>query len=118
MAVMAAIGARYMDKAPEVRLHRFGNLGAIDLRVDYLRPGIGDYFDLHAGVIRLGARVASARMEFRGGADGKLLSTGRGYRSWRDGQGERCQNAPFFYIRYRREAVAGPQGIGLTLCPL
>ena len=58
---------------PEQRLHRFAKLGTIDLRVDYLRPGIGDYFDLHANVMRLGARVASTRMEFRG-ADGKLLS--------------------------------------------
>ena len=78
MAVMAAIGARYMDEAPEVRLHRFGNLGAIDLRVDYLRPGIGDYFDLHAGVIRLGARVASARMEFRGGGGREVVVDGAG----------------------------------------
>jgi len=77
MAVMAAIGARHMDEAPEVRLHRFGKLGTINLRVNYLRLGIGEYFDLHAVVMRLGARVASARMEFRG-ADGKLLSTGSG----------------------------------------
>ena len=77
LAVMAAIGARHMDEAPDVRLHRFGKLGTIDLRVDYLRPGIGEYFDLHAVVMRLGSRVASTRMEFRG-ADGKLLSTGSG----------------------------------------
>ena len=50
-------------------------LSTIDLRVDYLRPGIGAYFDLHAQVMRLGSRVASTRMEFCG-ADGKLLSTG------------------------------------------
>jgi acyl-coenzyme A thioesterase PaaI-like protein len=42
-----------------------------------LRPGISDYFELHAEVMRLGSRVASTRMEFRG-ADGKLLSTGAG----------------------------------------
>jgi uncharacterized protein (TIGR00369 family) len=77
LAVMAAIGARHMDEAPQQRLHRFSKLGTIDLRVDYLRPGIGDHFDLHANVMRLGSRVASTRMEFRG-ADGKLLSTGSG----------------------------------------
>lgn len=77
LAVMAAIGARHMDETPQVRLQRFGKLGTIDLRVDYLRPGIGEYFDLHANVMRLGSRVASTRMEFRG-ADGKLLSTGSG----------------------------------------
>jgi uncharacterized protein (TIGR00369 family) len=77
LAVMAAIGARHMDEPPAQRLHRFGKLGTIDLRIDYLRPGIGDYFDLSAEVMRLGSRVASTRMEFRG-PDGKLLSTGAG----------------------------------------
>ena len=75
LAVMAAIGARHMDETPEQRLHRFAKLGTIDLRVDYLRPGISPYFELHAEVIRLGSRVASTRMEFRG-ADGTLMSTG------------------------------------------
>lgn len=74
LAVMAAIGARHMDEPPLQRLHRFGKLGTIDLRVDYLRPAIGDYFELRAEVMRLGSRVASTRMEFLG-ADGRLLST-------------------------------------------
>lgn len=75
LAVMAAIGARHMDETPTQRLHRFGKLGTIDLRVDYLRPGIGEFFELRAEVMRLGSRVAATRMEFLG-ADGKLLSTG------------------------------------------
>ncbi len=74
LAVMAAIGARHMDEAPLQRLHRFGKLGTIDLRVDYLRPGISPYFELRAEVLRLGSRVASTRMEFLG-ADGTLFST-------------------------------------------
>jgi uncharacterized protein (TIGR00369 family) len=77
LAVMAAIGARHMDEAPLQRLRRFANLGTIDLRVDYLRPGIGEYFDLQAEVLRLGSRVASTRMEFFG-SEGTLLSTGSG----------------------------------------
>lgn len=75
LAVMAAIGARHLDEPPAQRLARFAKLGTIDLRVDYLRPGIGEYFELRAEVLRLGSRVASTRMEFLG-ADGKLLSTG------------------------------------------
>ena len=74
LAVMAAIGARHMDESPTQRLHRFAKLGTIDLRVDYLRPGIGEFFELRAEVMRLGSRVASTRMEFYG-ADGTLLST-------------------------------------------
>jgi acyl-coenzyme A thioesterase PaaI-like protein len=77
VAVMSAIGARHMDEPPLQRLHRFSKLGTIDLRIDYLRPGIGDHFELRAEVMRLGSRVASTRMEFLG-ADGKLLSTGAG----------------------------------------
>ena len=77
LATMAAIGARHMDEAPAQRLQRFGKLGTIDLRIDYLRPGIGDQFELHAEVLRLGSRVANTRMEFRGPA-GKLQATGAG----------------------------------------
>lgn len=77
LAVMAAIGARHMDETPFARLHRFAKLGTIDLRVDYLRPAIGEAFELRAEVLRLGSRVASTRMEFLG-TDGKLLSTGSG----------------------------------------
>jgi uncharacterized protein (TIGR00369 family) len=77
LAVMAAIGARHMDEVPAQRLQRFGKLGTIDLRIDYLRPGISEYFELRAEVLRLGSRVASTRMEFLG-ADGRLFSTGAG----------------------------------------
>lgn len=77
LAVMAAIGAKHMSEPPEQRLHRFAKLGTIDLRIDYLRPGIGEVFELRAEVMRLGSRVASTRMEFLG-ADGKLLSCGSG----------------------------------------
>jgi len=69
------LAAKHMDEAPSVRLERFAKLGTIDLRIDYLRPGIGDYFDIHAQCLRVGSRVGSARMEFMG-PDGSLMSTG------------------------------------------
>lgn len=75
VAVMAAIGARHMDETPMQRLHRFGKLGTIDLRIDYIRPATGDHFELRANVLRLGSRVATARMEFLG-ADDTLLASG------------------------------------------
>jgi uncharacterized protein (TIGR00369 family) len=77
LACMAAIGARHMNEAPEQRLLRFGKLGTIDLRIDYLRPAVGEHFELRAEVMRLGSRVASTRMEFFA-ADGKLLCCGSG----------------------------------------
>ena len=75
LAVMAAIGARHMDEAPTERLRRFGKLGTIDLRIDYLRPAVGARFGLHGEVLRLGSRVATTRMAFSD-ADGKLLASG------------------------------------------
>jgi acyl-coenzyme A thioesterase PaaI-like protein len=74
---MAAIGARHLDEPPAQRLQRFSKLGTIDLRVDYLRPAIGEAFELRAQVLRLGSRVASTRMEFLG-PDGKLFAAGSG----------------------------------------
>ena len=75
LAVMAAIGARHMDETPGERMRRFGKLGTIDLRIDYLRPATGARFELHGEVLRLGSRLATTRMEFCG-SDGKLLATG------------------------------------------
>ena len=75
LAVLAAIGARHMAEPPEQRLHRFGKVGTIDLRIDYLRQGLGERFELHAQVMRLGSRVANTRMEFLG-EDGALIATG------------------------------------------
>ena len=75
LAVLVAIGARHMSEPVPQRLLRFVQLGTIDLHVDYLRPGIGEHFVLQAQLLRLGRRVASARMEFLS-ADGKLLAAG------------------------------------------
>jgi uncharacterized protein (TIGR00369 family) len=75
LALMAAMGARHMDEPPAQRLHRFGRLGTIDLRIDYLRAAIAPRFDLQAEVVRLGSRVATTRMEFHA-AGGELLATG------------------------------------------
>jgi len=75
LAVLAALGAKHMDEVPAKRLERFARHSTIDLRIDFLRPGIGDEFVIHAEAVRVGARVGNARMEFRA-ADGKLLSTG------------------------------------------
>ena len=47
----------------------------IDLRIDYLRPGIGERFVLEAEVLRLGSRVASTRMSSLD-VEGKLLASG------------------------------------------
>ena len=75
LAVMAAIASKHMDEPVLPRMQRFMRIGTIDLRVDFLRQGMGDAFNVRAQVLRLGSRVASTRMEFAA-EDGTLLSTG------------------------------------------
>ena len=41
----------------------FPNLGTIDLRVDYLRPGRGKHFVATARIVRRGSRIAVVHME-------------------------------------------------------
>ena len=74
-AVMAAQAAKHMNETPAKRLERFAKLGTIDLRIDYLRPGIGEYFTIHAQCLRVGSRVGTARMDFCG-PDGTMMSAG------------------------------------------
>ena len=75
LACMCAMGAQHHGEPVADRLKRFSKLGTIDLRIDYLRPAIGERFILKAEVLRLGSRVATTRMEFCA-EDGTLLSAG------------------------------------------
>ena len=56
-----------LDILPEHEMEAFKgklrNLGTIDMRVDYLRPGKGEEFIATAEVIRKGNKVAVCRME-------------------------------------------------------
>jgi uncharacterized protein (TIGR00369 family) len=62
LALMVAIGERHADEGTEQVMHRFGRLGTIDLRVDYLRQGVGQLFTGRAEVTRLGGRIGTAQM--------------------------------------------------------
>lgn len=59
----AGVLNRHPDASLEFFQRRLAKLGTIDMRVDYLRPGKGEYFIASAEVIRTGARVAVCRME-------------------------------------------------------
>lgn len=43
---------------------RIARIGTIDLRVDFLRPGRGDFFRARSTIMRTGNKVAVTRMEF------------------------------------------------------
>jgi len=53
----------------------FPNMGTIDLRVDYLRPGRGKYFIATARIVRKGKRIAVTHMELHNDT-GDLIATG------------------------------------------
>jgi acyl-coenzyme A thioesterase PaaI-like protein len=58
---MVAIAERHpADNTMQV-MHRFSRMGTIDLRIDYLRQGLGQHFVASAEVTRLGGRVGSRR---------------------------------------------------------
>ena len=75
MALMVAIGEKHADEATEQVMHRFARMGTIDLRVDFLRQGIGQHFFATAEVTRLGGRVGSTQMRLTN-QDGLLIATG------------------------------------------
>ena len=52
-------------------------IGTIDLRIDYLRPGQGDYFIATGSIMRAGRRVSVTRMELHNDQD-LLIAVGTG----------------------------------------
>jgi uncharacterized protein (TIGR00369 family) len=67
--------ASVAGKAEETPAQHFPNIGTIDLRIDYLRPGRGQYFVATGRVVRLGGRVAVVHMELVNDTD-ELIATG------------------------------------------
>lgn len=63
--------AHEMDSVPTT----FPKMGTIDLRVDYLRPGRGEYFIATARIVRKGSRIAVTHMELHNDS-GELIATG------------------------------------------
>lgn len=75
LAVMMGIAAFHRGDTTQQILERFSRLATIDLRVDYLRQGIGKEFTAEAEVVRLGRRVAVCSMRLTNDQQ-SLISTG------------------------------------------
>jgi len=56
---------------------RFNKIGTIDIRVDYLRPGLGEYFIATGSTLRTGNKVSVTRMELHNDK-GILIAVGTG----------------------------------------
>ncbi|MCG8607820.1 thioesterase family protein [bacterium] len=65
------------DRPTEEQLRRLSTFGTVDLRVDYLRPGRGKYFEASGSVLRTGNKVAVTRMELHND-EGVLIAVGTG----------------------------------------
>jgi uncharacterized protein (TIGR00369 family) len=75
LALMVAIGAAHAHEDTTTVMHRFGRMGTIDLRIDYLRQGVGKRFTASADVTRLGGRIGSTQMRLVN-EQGTLIATG------------------------------------------
>lgn len=75
LAGMVAIGEHHAHESAEQVMHRFQRYGTIDLRIDFLRQGIGAHFIATTEVTRLGGRVASTLMRLHND-QGVLIATG------------------------------------------
>jgi uncharacterized protein (TIGR00369 family) len=75
LALMVAIARKHPGDSAEQVMARFARLGTIDLRVDFLRQGIGKRFHASATVTRLGGRVGSTQMRLEND-EGDLIATG------------------------------------------
>ena len=73
-ALMVGLGEKHPHENSDQVLHRFLKIGTIDLRVDFLRPGLGRYFIASAEITRLGGRVGSTQMRLHND-DGLLIAT-------------------------------------------
>lgn len=75
LAVIVGISEKFSHETTEQVSHRFGRVGTIDLRTDYLHQGIGKKFTATGRLTRLGGRIASAQMTLINEQD-QLIATG------------------------------------------
>lgn len=64
LAAAASILEKMQGRSREEIAARIARIGTIDLRIDYLRPGRGDFFRAKSAIMRTGNKVAVTRMEF------------------------------------------------------
>jgi uncharacterized protein (TIGR00369 family) len=74
MALMVELAEKHPADTAEQVMQRFARMGTLDLRVDFLRPGIGQHFIGRVEVTRLGGRIASTQMRLEN-EHGTLVAT-------------------------------------------
>jgi len=79
LAVIWAIAELYATESAEQILERFRMIATIDIRIDYLRPGIGEKFIADASVVRLGRRIAATQAVLRSDSGREIASANGAY---------------------------------------
>lgn len=79
LAVIWAIAELYADETVDQIMERFKALATIDIRVDYLRPGVGETFRAEARIVRLGRRIAATQSMLRSDSGKEIASANGAY---------------------------------------
>ncbi|MEZ5649043.1 MAG: thioesterase family protein [Burkholderiaceae bacterium] len=79
LACLWGVVEKYKHEDADTVMHRFGRLGTVDLRVDYLLKGIGERFTATARVVRLGGRIAWTRMELHSETGAQIAAAAGAY---------------------------------------
>ncbi len=77
LAAFLSLNQKIENEPLKVKVERFSKLGTIDLRIDYLRPGLGRRFVSSGQVLRTGNKVAVTRIEFKND-ENQLIAVGTG----------------------------------------
>jgi len=77
LAAFMDVQEKMADKGLQAKIEKFGRVTTIDLRVDFLRPGLGSVFTASAFSLRSGSKVAVTRVELKNEKD-ELIAVGTG----------------------------------------
>ncbi|HOW55667.1 MAG TPA: thioesterase family protein [Syntrophorhabdaceae bacterium] len=77
LAAFMGVQEKMAGETLEAKLERFGRVSTIDIRVDFLRPGIGKKFIATAYALRTGKKVAVTRIELHNEKK-ELIAVGTG----------------------------------------
>ncbi len=77
LSAFMGVQEKIADQDLEKKLEKFSKLGTIDLRVDYLRPGLGSLFVSSGYALRTGKKIAVTRIELQN-EHNDLIAVGTG----------------------------------------
>ncbi|MBN1277215.1 MAG: thioesterase family protein [Deltaproteobacteria bacterium] len=77
LSALMGVQQKMSGESLEARIAKFGSVSTIDVRVDFLRPGIGKWFVATAYVLRTGKKIAVTRIELQNDQN-QLIAVGTG----------------------------------------